>query len=76
VLKVDEVADLLRVSRATVQRWCAAGKLPAFKIGQQWRVNSALLQELMTNIHGVSTPKGHDHELDAKQGPGSSSPAI
>lgn len=38
VLTVDEIADYLRVSRATICRWCGTGKLPAFKIGKSWRV--------------------------------------
>ncbi len=44
-LKVSEVADILRVSNATVQRWCAAGKLPAAKIGKHWRINAPQLKE-------------------------------
>ncbi|MEI7644423.1 MAG: helix-turn-helix domain-containing protein [Chloroflexales bacterium] len=38
VLTVDEIADYLRVSRATICRWCGSGRLPAFKIGKSWRV--------------------------------------
>ncbi|NCC66431.1 MAG: DNA-binding protein [Spirochaetia bacterium] len=38
ILTVDEVATYLRVSRATICRWCGSGKLPAFKIGKSWRV--------------------------------------
>lgn len=50
VLKVEEVAELLRVSKATVQRWCAEGKLPAFKIGQHWRINGSLLNKMMADL--------------------------
>ena len=38
MLTVDEVAEYLRVSRATICRWCGTGKLPAFKVGKSWRV--------------------------------------
>jgi excisionase family DNA binding protein len=52
VLKVAEVAELLRVSKATVQRWCANGQLPAFKIGQHWRIDAALLKEMIEEATG------------------------
>jgi len=42
-----ETADFLRVSRATVQRWCQQGKLPAFKIGREWRINGEKLQKVV-----------------------------
>lgn len=36
-LNVEEVADLLRVSKQTVYNLIKAGKLPATKIGREWR---------------------------------------
>jgi excisionase family DNA binding protein len=47
LLTVDEVADYLRVSRSTVWRWCQARKIPAFKIGREWRISAPVLAELM-----------------------------
>ena len=47
VLTVQEVAELLKVSQATVWRWCQSGKLPAFRVGQQWRIRAADLQAVM-----------------------------
>ncbi|WP_129633780.1 helix-turn-helix domain-containing protein [Candidatus Oscillochloris fontis] len=44
VLTVDEVAEYLRVSRATVCRWCVQKRLPAFKIGKGWRVQRSDLE--------------------------------
>jgi len=38
VLTVAEVAAYLKISPATVWRHCVQGKLPAFRIGRQWRV--------------------------------------
>lgn len=40
VLTVQEVADYLKVSQTTVWRWCQSGKLPAFRVGHQWRIRS------------------------------------
>lgn len=47
ILTVDEIAEYLRVSRATVCRWCGSGKLPAFKIGKGWRVKRSALEGYM-----------------------------
>ncbi len=47
VLTVQEVADHLKVSHATVWRWCKSGKLPAFRVGQQWRIRAADLSLVM-----------------------------
>jgi excisionase family DNA binding protein len=47
VLTVHEVAALLKTTPATVYSWCRAGKLPAFKIGQQWRIRAQALDEMM-----------------------------
>lgn len=49
VLTVRETARLLKVSKATICRWCVEGKLPAFKIGRQWRINAQRLDEIIAN---------------------------
>lgn len=38
LLTVQEVADYLRVSRASVWRWCKLGHIPAFRAGRSWRI--------------------------------------
>ncbi len=48
VLTVQEVAKLLKTTPATVYAWCRAGKLPAFKIGQQWRIRAGALYRMMS----------------------------
>ncbi len=47
ILTVQEVAERLKVSQATVWRWCQSGKLPAFRVGQQWRICEADLATLI-----------------------------
>ena len=44
MLTVDEVAKYLRVSRATICRWCGNGKMRAFKVGKGWRVQQQDLE--------------------------------
>ncbi|RLC70499.1 MAG: DNA-binding protein, partial [Chloroflexi bacterium] len=38
IMTVQEVADYLRISRTTAWRWCNEGRLPAFRIGREWRI--------------------------------------
>ena len=56
LLTVEEAADYLRVSKATVWRWCSLGMLPAFKLGREWRIGKAELDKLTT----IPTPTVND----------------
>jgi excisionase family DNA binding protein len=44
LLTVLEVMSYLKVCRATVQRWCKEGKLPAVKIGKEYRIRRSDLE--------------------------------
>lgn len=46
LLTVEEAAAYLRVSKATVWRWCSLGMLPAFKLGREWRIRKTELDKL------------------------------
>lgn len=48
LLSPEAVADELNVSTKTVYRWIQAGKLPAQKVGQQWRVARQALNAFKT----------------------------
>ncbi len=37
LMTLEEVADYLRLSKDTVYRMASTGKLPASKVGSQWR---------------------------------------
>jgi len=43
----EEVAELLRVSPRTVQRWLAQGKLQGVKVGRLWRIPKASLDRFL-----------------------------
>lgn len=47
IMNVEEVADLLRVSNQTVYNLVKSGKLPATKIGREWRFSRARILELL-----------------------------
>ncbi|WP_077547684.1 MULTISPECIES: helix-turn-helix domain-containing protein [Pseudorhizobium] len=44
---VQEVADRLRVSEATVRHWIRDGDLRAIDIGKGWRVSDADLEDFL-----------------------------
>lgn len=46
ILTVQEVADHLKISQATVWRWCNEGKLLAFKVGRGWRIHRSEVERL------------------------------
>lgn len=61
VLTVEEAADYLKVSKITIRRWCVRGKLPAFKIGREWRICK---QELEQAIQQSSSGYEEEHDLE------------
>ncbi len=46
ILTVKQVAELLQVSIPQVRRMLANGELSAMKVGREWRVPKAALEEL------------------------------
>jgi excisionase family DNA binding protein len=48
-LTAEEVAEMLSVSVDTVRNWCTRkkNKLPAFKIGREWRIERADLDRFI-----------------------------
>jgi excisionase family DNA binding protein len=47
LLTIEEAAHFLRLSRNTVYGLCRAGRLPAAKIGREWRVRRSELEKLL-----------------------------
>lgn len=46
-MTVDEVASVLQVSASKVKQMCQKGTLPAFKVGQLWRIDPADLHDFI-----------------------------
>lgn len=46
LLDLDEAAEILHLSRVKVQRYCAAGRFPHLKFGQEIRFTEAHLSEI------------------------------
>jgi excisionase family DNA binding protein len=47
ILTVKEVSELLRVNRSTVYKLVRQGKIPAFRIGSDWRFQADLIARWM-----------------------------
>ncbi|WP_412475761.1 helix-turn-helix domain-containing protein [Halobacteriovorax sp. YZS-1-2] len=44
-LSVEEIAKHLGVSKETIYRWVEKGKIPASKVGRQWKFKMTLVDE-------------------------------
>jgi excisionase family DNA binding protein len=49
ILGVEDLTGFFGVSDQTIWRWCKSGKLPAFKIGSQWKVRQSDLNRIINN---------------------------
>lgn len=60
ILGVEELAKFFGVSDQTIWRWCKSGKLPAFKIGSQWKVRQSdinkVINQKITHTKGATSP--------------------
>ena len=51
-LTVAEVAEYFNVGRNTIYRLARNGKIPAFKIGDDWRFDKGAIEKLVTDRTG------------------------
>jgi excisionase family DNA binding protein len=56
ILGVEELMAFFGVSDQTIWRWCKSGKIPAFKIGSQWKVRQSDLNKIINRK--VNNKKG------------------
>ena len=54
LLTTEQVANYLKIDKFTVYRLVAKKKLPAFKVGNQWRFKRRLLEAWLK--HNMSIP--------------------
>jgi len=55
-MTIDEVADHLKVSKETIYKMVQKGKIPASKLGNQWRFNRELIDTWL-KAHSNQSPK-------------------
>lgn len=46
-LTTEEVAELLHAKPATIARNCAAGKIPAARVGGRWLIAEAVIKQML-----------------------------
>jgi len=43
----EKLAKFFGVTKQTAREWCSKGKLPAFKIGKEWKIRVMDLQKMI-----------------------------
>jgi len=43
----EKLAKFFGVTKQTAREWCKKGKLPAFKIGKEWKIRMTDLQKMI-----------------------------
>jgi excisionase family DNA binding protein len=57
LLTTEQVARYLKVDKFTIYRLVAQKKLPAFRVGNQWRFKRKILEEWLQRNMNVSLPR-------------------
>lgn len=55
----EDLAKFFGVTKKTVWEWCKKGKLPAFKIGKEWKVRVVDLNK--TIVQKINARKEENH---------------
>jgi excisionase family DNA binding protein len=56
ILTIREVADLLKLHPKTVNKFVISGKLPAYRIGRQWRFRKSEVLKLLEKENTWARP--------------------
>jgi excisionase family DNA binding protein len=56
LLTLEEVAKYLNVDKLTVYRLIARNGLPAFKVGNQWRFKSEMIEQWLIKRSNIKRP--------------------
>ena len=67
VYTLEEVADILKLSKRTVYTYVHEGKLPASKIGAYWRITEEQLREFLN--HGAGVAEGNRRRTNQDKKP-------
>lgn len=59
LLTIQEVAAYLQVDRYTVYRLLAKKKLPAFKVGNQWRFKRRMIESWLMRNSSIQKKQLH-----------------
>jgi excisionase family DNA binding protein len=57
VLRLEEVAEFLRVHPTTIYRLLHKDKIPAFKVGSEWRFNRESVESWVMDLEARRRPR-------------------
>ena len=57
IMNVEQLAKFFGVSDQTIWRWCKSGKLPAFKIGAQWKIRRSDISKVINQKISSKKPR-------------------
>jgi excisionase family DNA binding protein len=58
VLTLEEVADFLQIHPSTVYRLLKNRRIPAFKLGSDWRFNQESIKQWIKKLEAAEQPAG------------------
>ena len=61
IMTTKEVAEYLHIHPLTVNKYAREGKIPAFKIGTDWRFHQKYIERWIREKSAYS-PDGNDHK--------------
>jgi excisionase family DNA binding protein len=59
VMTVDEVAEYLRIPRASVYKLAQRGRIPCQKVGRHWRFRREAIDQWLDSDHGSLRDQAH-----------------
>jgi excisionase family DNA binding protein len=62
LMTLEQVAKYLNVDKFTVYRLIASKQLPAFKVGNQWRFNSKMIEAWLARNSNLKRPPSSRNE--------------
>ena len=63
ILKIEQVAELLRLHTMTIYRLAKGGRLPGFKVGGRWRFRRDTLEAWMADRAQMAHLEGEGRRL-------------
>lgn len=68
-LKIEDVADLLRLSPHTIRRWLKEGKIPGYKLHHEYRFSREEIEDwlLQKKMQVTDLKKGYKQEIGSQQ---------
>jgi excisionase family DNA binding protein len=61
LLRIDQVAQYLKVDKFTVYRLVSQKKIPAFKVGSQWRFKKNMIDAWLAQNSNIEGTKSDDY---------------